>query len=219
MNTGVTRPERNQVRAMLQTMGDLQDAHNRQVAPDWRERGFDYYRAVWVECAELLDHFGWKWWKHQQPDLEQVRLEVVDIWHFGLSMLLLEDGLDDTVVDAFCENLGQSRDAALFRGDVEALALAALRDRRFSVPALIDLMNALGMSLPELSAHYVGKNVLNGFRQANGYHDGSYRKSWNGREDNEHLVELVAELDVTADDFAERLRAAIAARYELTRDA
>jgi len=218
VNAGVKRPERARVLAMLQTMAELQDAHNRQVAADWREREFDYYRAVWVECAELLDHFGWKWWKHQQPDLDQVRLEVVDIWHFGLSMLLLDGDLDDAVVDQFCD-LGQPRAAERFRGDVEALALAALGERSFSVPAFINLMDALGMSLAELSADYVGKNVLNGFRQANGYHDGSYRKTWNGREDNEHLVELVRELDVTADDFAERLQAAIAARYALTREA
>ena len=56
--------------------------------PDWRGQGYPWYRAIWVECAELLDHYGWKWWKHQTPDLEQVQLELVDIWHFGLSDLL-----------------------------------------------------------------------------------------------------------------------------------
>ena len=34
------------------------------------------------ECSELLDHYGWKWWKHQATDLDQVKLEIVDIWHF-----------------------------------------------------------------------------------------------------------------------------------------
>lgn len=37
----------------------------------------------------------------------------------------------------------------------------------------------------------MGKNVLNRFRQANGYRtaikEGTYRKLWGGREDNEHL--------------------------------
>jgi len=86
-----------QAASMLATMARMQDAHNRQVHPEWRAQGYPYYRAVWVECAELLDHFGWKWWKHQQPDLDQVKLEVVDIWHFGLSDLMRADALGPEV--------------------------------------------------------------------------------------------------------------------------
>jgi hypothetical protein len=26
----------------------------------------------------MLDHYGWKWWKKQTPDTEQVILELVD---------------------------------------------------------------------------------------------------------------------------------------------
>ena len=73
-----------QQRQMLETMAQMQDSHNREVHPQWREQGFDYYRAIWVECAELLDHYGWKWWKHTVPDLDQSRLELVDIWHLSL---------------------------------------------------------------------------------------------------------------------------------------
>ena len=42
------------------------------------------------------------------------------------------------------------------------------------------------------------KNVLNFFRQDNGYKDGSYIKLWDGKEDNQHLVELTTELDTEA---------------------
>ena len=51
--------------AMIQTMAEMQESHNRHVHPEWIEQGYAYYRAVWVECAELLDHFGsysWLWW-------------------------------------------------------------------------------------------------------------------------------------------------------------
>ena len=81
---------------MLQTMAAMQDTHNKNVHPQWWDQGYEYYRAIWVECAELLDHFGWKWWKHQTPDLDQVKLEIVDIWHFGLSELMRADQLDDS---------------------------------------------------------------------------------------------------------------------------
>ena len=75
-----------QIIAML----ELQDGMNTKVHPDWRNQGYAWHRAIWVECAELMEHHGWKWWKKQSPDRDQVILELVDIWHFGLSILLLE---------------------------------------------------------------------------------------------------------------------------------
>lgn len=212
----MTDGELERVRAMLSTMARLQDEHNCHVAADWRQRGFPYYRAVWVECAELLDHFGWKWWKRQEPDLGQVRLEVVDIWHFGLSMLLLADGPSNDDMQLFATRLGAKRSVGDFRGDVEALALAALESQRFSLPAFIDLMNALGMDLEALTREYIGKNVLNNFRQAHGYQDGSYRKTWDGREDNVHLLEIIASLDAGAPGFADDLWEGLTLRYRET---
>ena len=78
--------------AMVETMARMQESYNCEVHPDWRNQGYPFYRAVWVECAELLDHYGWKWWKHQRPDLEQVKLEIVDIW-VDLAMQLEGDDL------------------------------------------------------------------------------------------------------------------------------
>ena len=43
-------------------MLEMQDAMNSRVDRDWLERGREWYRAVWIECAELMDHYGgWKW--------------------------------------------------------------------------------------------------------------------------------------------------------------
>jgi hypothetical protein len=64
-----------------------------------------------------------------------------------------------------------------------------------------------------LYRHYVGKNVLNFFRQDHGYKDGTYKKIWQGREDNEHLMDLLKQLDSAAGDYAEQLYAALSARY------
>lgn len=215
----MTAPDRARLAAMLEEMGRLQAAHNAEVDPAWRTAGLAYDRAIWVECAELLDHYGWKWWKKQTPDLDQVELELVDIWHFGLSMLLLRDGgTGDGLVEAFAAGLPAQRgapgaDAETFRRSIERLAAAAVAEQRFDVDAFLACLAWLGMDAASLYASYVGKNVLNGFRQRNGYKDGSYRKVWAGREDNEHLVEIVAALDVTAEGFAATLAEALAARY------
>ena len=45
------------VLTQLETMTRMQIAHNVEVHPDWETQGYPYYRAIWVECAELLDHF------------------------------------------------------------------------------------------------------------------------------------------------------------------
>ncbi len=203
--------------SMLDTMARMQEAHNRQVHPDWRVQGYPYYRAVWVECAELLDHFGWKWWKHQQPELDQVKLEVVDIWHFGLSDLMRANALNASLarqlmaVPAAAETSGEDA----FRLAVEALAQQTLSDRLFAMAPFVGVLETLPMALPELFRLYVGKNVLNHFRQDHGYKTGEYRKLWQGREDNVHLVEILDALDCTPDQVPERLYQELAARYRL----
>ena len=196
-------------------MAELQDAYNRQVHPDWRDQGYPYYRAIWVECAELLDHFGWKWWKHQRPDLDQVKLEIVDIWHFGLSELLragrvASGRVDPTVVRAIEAG---GREGVDFKAAVEALAASTLAERDFPVDAFMTVMRTLPMSFDELFLQYVGKNVLNQFRLDHGYRSGEYRKLWGGVEDNVHLIELATELDDGAPGYADALYRALADRY------
>ena len=56
------------------------------------------------------------------------------------------------------------------------------------------LCDNLGITFDWLYKHYVGKAALNRFRWANSYGSG-YRKIWHGREDNEHLTEILATLD------------------------
>ncbi|WP_084591684.1 dUTP diphosphatase [Gilvimarinus agarilyticus] len=199
-----------QTRAMLQ----LQDDMNSKVHPAWREQGNAWYRAIWIECGELMDHFGWKWWKHQTPDTEQVALELIDIWHFGLSILLESGASVDDIAEKVAHELDITTDQPDFRVDVEAFTAATLNDQGFHLELFGRLMAGVNMSYAELYRRYVGKNVLNFFRQDHGYKDGSYRKIWaDGREDNEHLVETVQTLDAGADDFAKALYQALAERY------
>ncbi len=206
-----------QIAEQLAAMAELQDSLNQNVHAAWRTQGHQYYRAIWVECAELLDHFGWKWWKHQRPDLDQVKLEIVDIWHFGLSELIRDGSIDAGRVDAdviaaFAQRRG-SKQPSDFRDAVEALAQQTLAQRGFPVAAFVDVMAALPIDLDELYRIYVGKNVLNVFRQANGYQTGAYVKVWQGREDNEHLFELVGTLDAGSRSFFDDLYRALEARY------
>ena len=205
-----------QAQAMLHTMADMQEQHNALVHPQWREQGFEFYRAMWVECAEMLDHFGWKWWKQQTPDIDQVKLELVDIWHFALSELMRERAIDPAVAEQLATvSVDKATDPEGFRLAIETLAGACLSTRSIDLSAFCAAMAALPMDYAELYALYIGKNMLNRFRQNNGYKSGEYRKLWQGREDNEHLIELLDELSDVPERLPERLYAGLEARYAI----
>ena len=47
----------------------------------------NYTRAMQQELAELVDSVPWKWWaNYQQFDEQNARIEVVDIFHFLISL-------------------------------------------------------------------------------------------------------------------------------------
>jgi hypothetical protein len=198
----------------LINMLTMQDRMNCRVHPDWIAQDFAWYRAAWIECGELIEHYGYKWWKKQAPDMEQVRLEVIDIWHFGLSALFVEGKTIEQIAGEIADELAGHRPSGLgVREATEELALHALQSRRFSPSRFWDLMLAAGLDFDSLYTSYVGKNVLNFFRQDHGYKEGSYVKNWDGREDNEHLAELLTELDHGAAGFAEEVYTALSVRY------
>lgn len=77
--------------AMFQMQGDL----NRRIGvdteampeadqPQWV---LNYCRALSQETAELVDSVPWKWWaKYQTYDRQNARIEVVDLFHFLISL-------------------------------------------------------------------------------------------------------------------------------------
>ncbi|MDP5070743.1 MAG: dUTP diphosphatase [Congregibacter sp.] len=197
----------------LTTMLRMQDRMNTRVHPQWKAQRFAWHRAIWVECAELVDHHGYKWWKHQQPDLEQVQLEVVDIWQLGMSAYFREDSSAEQLAIEIMALWPKATPTSGVLEAAEAVAAVAAGERRFCVASFAALLSAASLDFTGLYRQYLGKNVLNFFRQDHGYQDGSYRKLWAGREDNEHLMELLADIDTGADDAEAQLYTALAARY------
>ena len=194
-------------------MLEMQDAMNARVNPDWRKAGNAWYRAIWTECAEMLDHYGWKWWKHQQPDLEQVQLELVDILHFAMSDYLLRDDDVAAVAARIEAELGDPRQQQDLCVAIETMAQSTIARQSMHFSDFASIMILLEMDFDALYRSYVGKNVLNFFRQDHGYKDGSYIKVWQGREDNEHLVEIVNSLDSTHADFRDDVYLGLRKRY------
>ena len=198
----------------LATMLKLQSDMNTKVHADWRQQNFEWYRAIWIECAELLDHYGWKWWKKQTPDVDQIALELVDIWHFGLSILLLSDETIESISERVISGFDGQTGTGYFAADLEQFTAATLVNKDFDIAGFARLMDGINMDFETLYVGYVGKNVLNFFRQDNGYQDGSYHKQWGGKEDNEHLVDIVAQLDSSSATFSDELYTQMKAVYQ-----
>lgn len=219
----------------MATMLAMQHEANRIVHPQWWAQGYNYSRAVWAELAELIDHWGWKWWTKQESNIPQCRLELVDAWHSILSGFLRrramfeESGVDfDRLAERLAAPLSfEIEDRAkhgcghldlLSEVDGLASAYASLAQtggdpdhpgqKETCLRLFARVMACLPMEWDELYAGYVGKNALNAYRQENGYREGAYVKVWgDGREDNEHLNEIVADLNPTAyePDFRHRV--------------
>lgn len=198
------------IAAHIIQMLQLQDAMNKVVNPDWTKADYPWHKAVYVECAELLDHLGWKWWKHQEPNLQQAHIELVDIWHFLLSYALeTNDGDIQAATRELLEGWSAEGRPLIMHvqddGGSEKPEPMEPHDKIMLLPVIMgvgveptaSLFRSIceDCALPDhiLTRLYSQKNILNLFRQRNGYKDGTYIKIWNGLEDNEVLGRLIDE--------------------------
>lgn len=194
---------------LFEAMLRMQDSFNQKVHPEWVTQNYAWHEAILVESAELIEHLGYKWWKHQEPDMNQVIMEMVDIWHFGMSYMIdsmngepvSADDLNDLVdVIEDVENNFTILDAAQIRERicdvVHNVTAADPYECYFAAESFFDAWYGMGKNLTDMYTMYVGKNALNIFRQNNGYKDGTYVKIWDGREDNEFLTDYLKEATI-----------------------
>lgn len=211
----------------IPSMLSLQNTMNNTVNPEWCSLNWDWFRASMLEGAEAVEHHGWKWWKAQTKDIPQLQMEIVDIWHFYLSQFLKTANGDEAVAAQLIESHYQhfNDQPVVFDGrnyDLSSLDLLEKLDlliglsaaKRLHVPLLINLVYATGMDWDMFFAQYVKKNILNIFRQKNGYKQGTYHKEWFNKEDNVFLVEESAKLDPSAENYVSLLWDALTQVYQ-----
>ncbi len=64
----------------------------------------NYCRAMSQEIAELTDSVPWKWWaKYQKFDEQNARVEVVDLFHFLISLAQVLGMSADDVFQAYVQ--------------------------------------------------------------------------------------------------------------------
>lgn len=200
--------------------------------PKWREgvtkqgKVINWKRCIVMEMAELVDSFSWKHWKNIAGgiDLENIKIEMVDIWHFVMSYILrfhTSEGAAKQALSAMkmshikLPKTWSEADNARLEELLEpfenlmAMALVKTDDEVYREELLEqfwECVDAVGMSFDELYRLYIGKNALNQFRQQHGYKEGTYVKIWDGREDNVVMQEILADNpDITYEKLLDML--------------
>lgn len=202
------------MRDQLYTMLDLQDAMNTKVlGEDWQRQAIPMHRALWVEAGELMESFGYKWWKGGSMDLEACQMELIDMFHFMLSMSLTrwdKSIIVDQIEFAFEEPqiIGSNEQ---FRKILETIVHDAI-EGKIRYDSFIACAEYLELDSEEIFLQYCSKNVLNRFRQDYGYKEGTYVKDWNGQEDSMKVLEVARMIHYTS-SFCDELYEVIADYY------
>jgi dimeric dUTPase (all-alpha-NTP-PPase superfamily) len=86
-------------KALNERIGVNTDGMSEQEKTKWI---LNYCRAMSQEMAELTDSVPWKWWaKYQKFDEQNARVEVVDLFHFLISMAQVLGMSANDVYDAY----------------------------------------------------------------------------------------------------------------------
>jgi dimeric dUTPase (all-alpha-NTP-PPase superfamily) len=80
---------------VLSTEALFQAARGETLAPgsDTARWLSSYLRALQEEGEELSEEIPWKWWSKEHLDMDAIRVEIVDMLHFWIS-LALASGMD-----------------------------------------------------------------------------------------------------------------------------
>lgn len=189
---------------MISHMFKLQNELNEKIrGKDWKDQNLTWHRAIWTECAELLESLNWKWWKNEPIDMINVHIELVDIWHFTMAKILQNyDWSTNKYIDKVVDLLDEVIDFKEYKDinpkeTIEKIVYNCVKPTGITHADLIyeffRLCYHFDLPIDKLYNLYIGKQILNRFRQDNGYGQGTYKKKWNNKEDNIYMYEFSKE--------------------------
>ncbi len=218
----------NRILQMLKLQQELNDDTN---GIGWEKgitkngKRIDWRRCIYLEVGELINSYPWKHWQDIQasPDYKNIKIEIVDIWHFVMSEALriysvqnlgsIEDIANMIVAtDIFKSFVEDSNERLDIYQEIEAVeemlrVLFCQNDINSLIVSFLTMSLKLNLKLPELYNLYIGKNILNRFRQKHGYKNGNYVKIWNGVEDNIIMQNLLnSNNTITPNNLYKKLR-------------
>lgn len=112
---------------------DIQD-------PEVKRKWFmNFELALRQECSEAIDSLQWKWWKKTEDDWDNIKIELVDMLHFWVSMCTVAGlSAEDVIRLYFKKNdLNHKRqDEGYKEGTYEKIDSQGIEDNRHLLKAL-----------------------------------------------------------------------------------
>jgi dimeric dUTPase (all-alpha-NTP-PPase superfamily) len=193
-------------------LNDSTNGKNWELGQNKFGKEINWLRCIHMEVAELIDSTPWKHWKNinAAPDMNNIHVELVDIWHFLMSYILQETNVPKAVslVNTHCIYEAveiEEIDVKLMVKEAEKLSYISLAIETGNMPSFSGVERFIdqffrcckisGLSFMWLQKLYIGKNCLNKFRQDHGYKEGTYIKEWNGDEDNVVMVSILEKME------------------------
>ena len=62
-----------------------------------------YSKALSEELIELDEELLWKWWSKDEIDIQNIRVELIDVLHFLVSSMICAGLTPDKVFDIYCK--------------------------------------------------------------------------------------------------------------------
>ena len=175
----------------------LQDTFNSVTTENWKQKNLDWALYSLAETGEAIDSLDFKHWKHQEENTQNYVVELIDIWHFVMS-LGQTTWSDEYLADKYERLLFNSIVLDHKHLTIKKFAFALLgfdltKEEDFYDQAIIQLgllLKEQSFDINSLYRTYLVKNCLNKFRQDNGYKQGTYKKLWilEGKEVEDNVV-------------------------------
>lgn len=200
-----------------------QNTLNEHYVPNWKnevpkEKFLSAFQCEWAEFLESAPRFyDHKWWKPtMQDDTQNVKVEIVDLLHFGLSLMILQqkginfDNQNNIDTEEFEKLYSELRSEYLIIREESKeiyndlisvqelftkIAIFSISDEKVDLFGIVftlflrSLCFYVNWSFLDLYQAYWQKNELNLLRIQNGYMEGNYQKvDENGEEDNRRLI-------------------------------
>lgn len=209
------------MKSIYRVMVELQHEFNKKVSVDYLDKNFNWNSAIIAESGELLDSLGYKWWKHQEPDMDNVKVEAIDLLHFVISESMqlysqsysIEKSIEETIEDFESYFAEKSLYDDFSQKSIDKLIDYLNYDQYDRFFIMKQIFKFLDMSNEEVYISYITKNCLNKFRQDNGYKKGTYDKYWNEKEDNVVAFETANNIGAS-DSLFEELYSSLEFIYE-----
>ena len=63
----------------------------------------NYTKAMEEETKELNEELLWKWWSRDHIDIQNIRVELIDVLHFLVSAMISAGLTPEKVYDVYCQ--------------------------------------------------------------------------------------------------------------------